>query len=109
MLGFTHGRARTLVRLGVTERVAWRRKRLAEAIKDGPLDCFLAGLLSPLFHGIKDSLSPLLPDAKVSGVLVSTSSRSLSVESLPRLRIESQERFFQVHFPVKPQVCEKPL
>ena len=51
VLGFTQRRARTLVRLGVTEGMARRRKRFAYGIEDGSLDRFLARLLSALFHG----------------------------------------------------------
>ena len=58
MLDLTLGRVRALFRLGAAERLARRRKRLADRIKDRTLDALFAALVSCLLHDVQ-SLSSL--------------------------------------------------
>ena len=52
VFGFAHGRVGALLWLGVAERVAGRRERLAYALEDGALAALLVALVPTLFHGV---------------------------------------------------------
>ncbi len=106
VFGFAHRRMDALFRLGLAERVAWRRDGFTNHVEHGPLLPFLGSLAASLLHGInrqKRFPNAVREDAMLPGRLVSISRMrrrakrpgpcpaSIWDESAPRLQIRERD------------------